>query len=162
MSNFDRDIENALENNDYARIMEKASQKFRPILSRDEIESCKKTALWKALQKYDESHKVKFTSFLFRGVFLECKTYAGFVVRGRKHKDKYLGQYHPNLSDMNHSAASIDWIDELRNIEDGNILIDFFFNKMSTVDIANKTGYTNREIINKKKNALENLRQKLV
>ena len=41
----------AIENQDYQKIMAKASRRFFGLLSYDEIESCKLTALWKALSR---------------------------------------------------------------------------------------------------------------
>ncbi|NBP15385.1 hypothetical protein EBU95_13455 [bacterium] len=83
------DFEKAIKNKDYVKIMNKASQRFRNQLDADIINSCQLTALWKALQAFDSSKNVKFTTFLYKGVFIECmkeiKIYIPYLDMKEKH-----------------------------------------------------------------------------
>ena len=158
---MNKDIDVCIKDQDYQNIMEKACVKFRCVLSRDEIESIKLTSLWRALDRYDDNRGTKFTSYLYRGTYLECKTYANFVVKGRKADDKYFGQYHSNLPDVEGSTASVELIEELQNIDGGFILIESYYNKMKPTDICEKYNITVKEINRLKKKALRNLEYRL-
>jgi hypothetical protein len=157
------EMDSALKNEDYIKIMGKACVPFYWILSPDEIETCKMTALWKALRGYKENtvgqnnKAVKFTSYLYRGVFLECKTYTKFIQKGRQ--DSGLSDFNSGSTDKN--ISSYELIEELNGVKDGDLLYDCYFNNHSIEEISQKTGLSKQTMGAKKKKALERLRKRL-
>lgn len=69
----DKQYITALKNIDNVKIMQKASSKYRGSLDIDEIKSCQMIGLWKAMEKFDENHGIKFTTFLYNVVRNECR-----------------------------------------------------------------------------------------
>ena len=155
-------LQEALVNEDYQKIMSSSARRFAGILSSDEIESCKKKALWKALESYDptrvnsQNKTSKFTSYLYRGVMLECKTQVKFVINGRNN----LKQCHENLGSVDNYFSNIEIFDELNSIKHGDILLDFFFNGLSVKEIAEKHEVSSQTIGVRKKKALNLLKSR--
>ena len=69
---IDQKIENALKDSNITRIMHKASNRFRKQIDEDAIKTCQLNALWKALINFKPEKNVKFTTYLYSGVFIEC------------------------------------------------------------------------------------------
>lgn len=61
-----------INNEEYIKICQSAIKKFRKHLTKEEIESCYLVGLWKSLEKFDTSKNVKFTSFLYLNIKIEC------------------------------------------------------------------------------------------
>lgn len=154
---LDETIRKALENEDYQKIMGKASSKFSYILSKDELESCKIEAMWKALAGYDKSRGTKFTSYLYRGVYLECKTHVKFIMGGRR--DAVL--CHPNIGKEDKTFLMIEIRDELSNMENGGIISDYYFDGLSLGEMSEKYGVSKQTIGIRKKKALNLLKSRL-
>ena len=132
-------------------------------LSKDEIENCIYNAVWNALGKFDESRGVKFSTFLHRGVKLQCQKRLNF---NKKYKsDNYYEEtvFSKNNKDLKNKVYSQELIsemkDEIENCEDPDILYDRFYNNMTLVEIAKKknTSYeTIRNKINKNLKMIKN------
>lgn len=159
----DVELEVAINNQDYQKIMGKASKSYCSVLSFDEIESCKLLALWRALEKYNpevinkRNKQSKFTSFLYRGVQLECKTAVKFVLSGNKMKEPL----HENLGAESKDIESIELIDEIRRTPHGDIIIDMYYNGLTTKELAEKFGVSKQIITVRKKRALKSLKARL-
>lgn len=153
----------AIDNDEYQKIMSKASQKFAKILNRDELESCKMTALWKALENYDGSRtnsknkKSKFTSYLYRGVELECKTAVKFVLAGRRNESIL----HDNIGVESNSIEAFELKDEISKTEYGEILEDVYYNGLNTKELSKKFGVSKQIIAIRKKRALNFLKARI-
>ena len=63
---MDKTFEEALNNIDNIKVMNKVCTKYFAALSADDLYSLKLTTLWKCLNKYDPSKKTKFTTFLYQ------------------------------------------------------------------------------------------------
>lgn len=61
-----------IENENYIKISQAAVKKFRKHLTKEELDSCYLFGLWKSLEKFDSSKNVKFTSFLYLNIRIEC------------------------------------------------------------------------------------------
>ena len=71
-------IKDYLENEDIIKVANKAASSFSSTLSRDEIQSCILSALWKAKTRYKSGGRCKLTSFIHQGVVYECLTQRKF------------------------------------------------------------------------------------
>jgi len=154
----------AIENQDYQKIMAKASRRFFGLLSYDEIESCKLTALWKALSRYDveaprrnKKEAPKFTSFLYRGVQLECKTAVKFVIVGKKQQEPI----HDNIGVDSAAIDSFEMRDEISRIKHGDVIEELYFNGLTIKELAEKVGVSKQIIAIRKKRALKSLKARL-
>ncbi len=67
------DYDTAFASEDNLKMMQAATKKYRGILDREDLKSCKMIGLWKALGEFDENLGVKFTSFLYNVVRNECR-----------------------------------------------------------------------------------------
>ena len=93
-------------NEKFSRIMNSVSRKFLSQLSEEEIYCCKMEAIWDALRLHDPSKGMRFSSFLYRGVYFKCITQVKF--------------YKNNLSlnvDIGYNSNEIDEIDLIDEIE---------------------------------------------
>ena len=61
-----RDLDDALENIDYIKIMDSVCGKYSKTIDPDDISSLRLEILWKCLNSFDESRGVKFTTFLYQ------------------------------------------------------------------------------------------------
>lgn len=136
-------IEKALNDINIVKIMNRASKKFRNQLDKDTIYTCQLNALWKTFVNYDENKGAKFTTYLYKGVFIECMKEINFV-----NKNICKGKLHDNISTSKDPFLVIDILDEFDNDDDKGIIIDKLSN-MTISEIAEKRG-KNRESIRKK------------
>lgn len=150
-------IENALQNQDIVKIMNKASNRFRNTLDNDSIYTCQINALWKAFLHYKPEKNTKFTTYLYQGVFIECLKEAKFL---NKHKATY--KLHDNIVYyQNESEIMSDILDELKNAEDREIIMDRI-SKMTINEIAKKKNVSRETIRKKIKKILNNFEHKFV
>jgi len=145
----DTTFEQAIKNKDYIKIMNKASQRFSNQLDKDIIKSCHLTALWKALQSFDPEKKVKFTTFLYKGVFIECMKEIKIYNKGKK----CIGKLHDNIPQDFFNEEIVELKDELGNEEDFQLLVDRFISRMTIHEISVSKN-TNREKIRKRINRI--------
>ena len=114
-------IEKALKNRDYIKVMNKATHKFRKTLDEDTLETCQLHGLWHSLENFDPSYNVKFTTYLFKGVFIECVKAAKFQKRHRRYT---VGKMHDNIHTNSGEAdlAMVDLMDEIDHASDPDML----------------------------------------
>lgn len=136
-------IEKALNDINIVKIMNRASKKFRNQLDKDTIYTCQLNALWKTFVNYDENKGAKFTTYLYKGVFIECMKEINFV-----NKNMCKGKLHDNISTSKDPFLFIDILDEFDNDDDKDLIIDKMSN-MTISEIAEKRD-KNRESIRKK------------
>lgn len=154
-------------------IMGKAAMPFTSILTPDEIESCKKKAIWRSLINYDPNMNTKYATYLYRGVFLECRSSASFVMKHRKKSVKSKNKVKEvrifevdklgSEFTMRESLPMVDRIalmDEIDSLEDGHILIDFYLNGLSYDEIAVKNNIQKSEVTQRKSKVLRKLKKK--
>jgi DNA-binding CsgD family transcriptional regulator len=147
MNDLDTKIENALKDENIIKIMNKASKRFRNQLNSDSIYSCQLNALWKTFLNHDETKGAKFTTYLYKGVFIECMKEIKFTS-----KFKNSNKLHDNIPNNKDYFLRIDMLDELETDEEKELFLDRLSN-MTISEIAEKNN-KNRETIRKKINKL--------
>ena len=155
MSNcIDDKIQVALKDENIVKIMNQASKRFRNQLDADSIRTCQLNALWKTFVNYNPEKGAKFTTYLYKGVFIECMKEIKF-----SNKNKSFGMLHHNISSKTDPFFSIDLMDEFKNAEDRDLIEDRLSN-MTIAEISEKRG-KNRESIRRKIHKLaDNIKDK--
>lgn len=143
------EFEKALQNNDYINIMNNASKRFKNQIDKDSLKSCHMNALWKALAAFDPDRNVKFTTFLHKGVFIECMKEIKILNKSKIFNKKL----HNNLPQNFKHEEILELQDELDNKEDFDLLVDRFVGNMTINELA-KSRNINREKIRKKIHSL--------
>ena len=153
---------NNIDKEDAIKILQKASSTFRYVLSKDEISTCCINALWKALDRYSLDSKCKFTTYLYKGVVMECLSQKKF----NKDKLTFGGKVHANIQDASSNYEQIDMLDEINfACEDPTLILDRFYKNMSIKEIAESRGVCGETIrirINKNLKKLQNSLSKSV
>lgn len=149
MNNLNEDIAKALKDENILKIMNKASKRFKNQLDSDAIKTCQLNALWKTFVNHDESKGAKFTTYLYKGVFIECMKEIKFASKNKCH-----GKLHSNIPSNVNPFIYTDLMDEFPNENDRNLINDRLSN-MTISEIASKHG-KNRESVRRKINKLAN------
>jgi len=143
--NLNAKIENALKDTNITKIMHKASKSFINQLDKDTIHTCQINALWKAFVNFNPEKKVKFTTYLYSGVFIECLKELKF---NQKHYRFTKTTLHANIRKDENSFVLFDILDEAKNQEEVDLINDKYSN-MTIQEMANKRS-SNRETVRKK------------
>lgn len=143
LNSINDSINNALKDENILKIMNKASKRFKNQLDSDAIKTCQLNALWKTFLNHDPNKGAKFTTYLYKGVFIECMKEIKF-----SNKNKSFGKLHDNIPSNNDVFLHIDLMDEFSNIDDRELINDRLSN-MTIAEIAEKRG-KNRESIRRK------------
>lgn len=153
---------NDIDGQDVFKILKKACSTFRFSLSQDEMSTCCINALWKAVDKYRTDSKCKFTTYLYKGVVMECLSQKKF----NKDKISFRGKIHPNIEDTKNQYEPVDMLDEIKFVcEDPSLILDRYYNNMSIKEIAKNRGVCGETIrikINKNLKKLKLALQKSV
>ena len=140
-------IETALLDTNIVKIMNRASKRFRNQLDKDTIYTCQLNALWKTFLNYDEKKGAKFTTYLYKGVFIECMKEINFI-----NKNQAKSKLHDNLCSNKNPFLMTDILDEFEDECERNLIVDKMSN-MTIAEIADKYS-KNRESVRKKINKL--------
>ena len=92
---------------DIVKISKRAGSTFRDSLSSEEIETCMLNAIYKALDKYEEGSQCKFTTYLYKGVQMECLTQKKFNIKGKRRTIKSLTTGMVSLHKISNSEFSL-------------------------------------------------------
>ena len=146
---IDDRIKALMQDEEISRLTKAAASSFRYSLTEDEIENCIYHAIWRAYDKYDaELNDCKFSSYLYRGVVMECMSFKRSnekrvfsVLKGSVKHNKSYDSYDDR----------VDMLDEINNCEDPSIIFDRFYNNMTIKEIAN-TNNISRELVRRKIN----------
>ena len=142
----EKSIEEILKDQNIVRIANKAASSFASVLSRDEIQTCILSALWKAKKKYKPNSKCKFTSYLHKGVVFECLTQRKFNLEKTK-------QLTISIEDKKSGTDTVDMLDQINACEDPELIYDRFYKNMTIKEIATDRGVCGETIrIRLKKN----------
>jgi hypothetical protein len=148
-------IENAMKDTNIIKIMNKASKRFANQLDSQSIYTCQINALWKSFLHFKPEKNVKFTTYLYNGVFIECLKEIKFLNKGKI----FQQTLHNNIASKKDPYILIDIFDEVSN-QDKELLLDRFAN-MTIEEIAKKHN-SNRETTRKKlKNIFSKIKKKL-
>jgi hypothetical protein len=143
MTDIDSKLEIAMQDENILKIMNKSARRFRNQLDSDTIKTCQLNALWKTFLNHDEKKGAKFTTYLYRGVFIECMKEIKF-----SNKNKCHGKLHSNVPSNENPFFMIDLMDEFPN-EDDQQLINHKMSNMTISEIAENVG-KNRESVRRK------------
>lgn len=144
------------------RMAYKSALKYSNQINLDEIENCILHAIWKSLQSYDGDIEgnCSFSSYLYRGVSLECLNYIQREVNSKEFpQDK--GDLSRYVDGEYLTDDRIDMLDELGSIYDPEIMFDRFYNNMTLQEIADKKGQKRQNIAQKIGKNLDLLRRRL-
>ena len=148
---INKTIEDCLKDQNIVRVANKAASSFSNILSRDEIQTCILSALWKAKKKYKVGSKCKFTSYIHRGVVFECLTQ-------RKFNLAKSSQLTISIPDSKNDIETIDMLDQIKMCEDPELIYDRFYKNMTIKEIAQDRGVCGETIRIRLKKNLKKLR----
>lgn len=147
-------LEQKLKDKDIMGVVAKASSTFMSTLSRDEIQTCILNAMWKAMTKYRKDGGCKFTTYLYRGVVMECLTQQKFNI-GHSFKST-----HNNIPDLRDNYKRIDFLDEINTkCEDPELVYDRFYKNMTIKELAKQRGVCGETIRIKLKKNLKKLKK---
>jgi RNA polymerase sigma factor (sigma-70 family) len=156
-SNINIKMEAAMKDSDITNIMHKASGKFIRSLDTDTLYTCEINALWKSLVNFKPEKKTKFTTYLYKGVVIEC-------LKALKFENKNCSnnrELHDNLSSKRHSPNLIfELLDELDTDEEKMLITDKFSN-MTIQEMANTRTYSRETVRKKLKKLYNKLRESL-
>ena len=138
-------IENALSDKNITNIMHKASKSFSGQLDEGDIYTCQINALWKCFLNFKPEKQVKFTTYLFNGVRIEC-------IKQLKFNQKLSGRtkslMYQNVPDADDAILKIDLLDEAENDEELQLMKDKISN-MTIQEMSDKRAYS-RETVRKR------------
>jgi len=113
-----RTVEEALKDMDLVNIARSSAAKFTS-LSEDEQETCVLEAIWKAVDKYDDSiQKTSFSTYVYNGVRMLC------LAQMRFNNRMVTGVSTCHVLDHTNRQEMVDIIDELDSTEDPQLMKD--------------------------------------
>jgi len=158
-------LKKVLEDKETMNIANYAASGYSSSLTKDEIENCIYNAVWNALDKFDESKGAKFSTFLHRGVRLQCQKRLNFNKRYKTtnyYEDSVCSKINKNINQEIYSQdLKFEIKDEIENCEDPDILYDRYYNNMTLTEIANKKNTSYETIRNKIKKNLKIIKKRI-
>ncbi len=158
-------LKKVLNNKETMNIANYAASRYSSALTKDEIENCIYNAVWNALDKFDESKGAKFSTFLHRGVRLQCQKRLNFNKRYKTtnyYEDSVSNKINRNLKqEIYCQDLRFEIKDEIENCEDPDILYDRYYNNMTLTEIANKKNTSYETIRNKIKKNLKIIKKRI-
>lgn len=158
-------LKKVLEDKETMNIANYAASGYYNALTKDEIENCIYSAVWNALEKFDESRGVKFSTFLHRGVRLQCQKRLNF---NKKYKtseyydNTNYSRLNPKIKSKTYSQdLKFELKDEIENCEDPDILYDRFYKNMTLNEIAENKNTSYETIRNKIKKNLKIIKKRI-
>ena len=118
----------------HSKIIECACKKYVNVLPDDEFEGCKLRGLYNAIENYDSSRKMKFSSYVYSCVRWECLRMIRFISRGEK-----TGICFDNIIDEKEEKS--DHIKDLifsASEDDMSLLVDRFYGNMTLAELGKK------------------------
>lgn len=155
MSCINTKIKEAMENKDIVRVMNKASESFRSQLDHDDIYTCQINALWKSFLNFKPNKNTKFTTYLFKGVFIECLKELKF----KKKSSRCNRKLHGNIPSKSNPTFMVDMLDEVSSSEDRDLLMDKYSN-LTIQEMADKREYSRETVRKKLKKIYQNIQDK--
>jgi len=158
-------LKKVLEDKETMNIANCAASGYSLALTKDEIENCIYNAVWNALDKFDESKGAKFTTFLHRGVRLQCQKRLNFNKRYKTtnyYEDSISSKFNLNIKNQAYSQdLKFELKDEIENCEDPDILYDRYYKNMTLTEIAEKKNTSYETIRNKIKKNLQIIKKRI-
>ena len=139
---MNRNIDEAVKNIDYKKIMDKVCSKYNRFVDADDLSSLRMLTLWDCLKKFDTSRNVKFTSYLYQQLTYAIKNHL------KKKKREFTNIPFDVAKDPieNVNVILIDFPSEYRNL-----LKQKYISRMTMTEIGLANGYS-RETARRKVN----------
>lgn len=163
-----QDLKKMMEDKDIDQMSNFVASKYSPMLSKDEIENCIVNAIWSAMNKFDPTRGTKFTTFLYRGVKIQCQKRINFNNKYRTNAniDLISATKSSFVKSRTHRVDKafdeVDMRDEIENCEDPELIYDRFYNNMTLNEIAKKRNTSYETVRNKILKNLKIIRKRLV
>lgn len=144
-------MEEALENEEFAKIINRASSKYRKYIDEHELKSLQMEVLWKCLNKYNPEHKMKFVTYLY--------TQIGYAIKNLIKKNKRVDRtYDFDIDKTCHDNKEVQVILGSLKEADRKILEQRFFSRMTVKEIGDANGYSKETARRKIQQALNKCR----
>jgi len=139
---MNRNIDEAVKNIDYKKIMDKVCSKYNRFVDADDLSSMRMNTLWDCLKKFDTSRNVKFTSYLYQQLTYAIKNHL------KKKKREFTNIPFDVAKEPieNVNVILIDFPNEYRNL-----LKQKYISRMTMTEIGLSNGYS-RETARRKVN----------
>ncbi len=147
---IDVQMEEALNDKDICNIMHKACDKFVNQLDPEELHTCKINALWKSFVNFNPDKGCKFTTYLYKGVFIECLKAVKFINKSRNFRPINDSIPASDSSDV----TKMELLDEAMNESEKSLLIDKA-SRMTNKELSEKYGI-GKETMRKKMKKITN------
>jgi 1-aminocyclopropane-1-carboxylate deaminase/D-cysteine desulfhydrase-like pyridoxal-dependent ACC family enzyme len=150
-------IQEILSDKDLISVANKASNPFRHILSKDEIDNCITNAAWNLEKFYNPERSAKRSTYFYNGVRIEITKFLKSI---RKDKNKTC-LVTTSIESPSDQYEEVDIIDEIKNCDDPEIIFDRFYNRYTLKDMSKKYGITRQGIKLRIEKNLEIIRKRL-
>ena len=151
-------IEAALKDQDIIALTKSVTRSYRKSLSEDEIKSCILNALSRSISNFDPRKNSKFTTYLHKGLKIECLT----QIKKNKPLLKFSTKSLSKIDDKSETQMMIiEVMDEIDRLKDGHLVVDKYLNNYTAKEIAIKNGIHPETVRIKIKKTLESLRRKM-
>jgi RNA polymerase sigma factor (sigma-70 family) len=139
-------MEEALENEEFKKIINAASAKYAKYLDPDELASLQMFVLWKCLTKYKSDTNMKFTTYLYTQIGYAIKN----LIKKNKKNPKPYGDSTYVVDDVQRSVAiyksktkrKIDQVLAISNEQDRKLLEQRYYHNMTIKEIGEANGYS--------------------
>lgn len=149
-------MEELLKNEDVRKIMKKASNKFNKQLTSDERYTSEINALWRSIVNFKPEKNTKFTTYLYKGVTIDCIKQLKFK---EKLKKRASGKLHHNLPSKTSSNFLNEILDETESDYERQIILDKFSN-LTILEMAQKRNISRETVRLQTKKIFDNIRKK--
>ena len=151
-------IKTALKDPDIIAMTKAATKSYKRSLNEDELKSCILNALSRSILNFDPSKNSKFTTYLHKGLKIECLT----QIKKNKPLLRFSTRATSKIderSEMN--MRMIEVMDEIERLKDGHLVVDKYLNNYTCKEIGEKNGIHPETVRTKIKKTLESLRTKM-
>jgi len=151
-------IESALKDPDIIALTKSVTNSYRKSLNEDEIKSCVLSALSRSISSFDPDKNSKFTTYLHKGLKIECLT----QIKKNKPLLKFSSKTVSKTDDKFETKMMIiEVMEEIEKLKDGHLVVDKYLNNYTSKEIAKKNGIHKETVRVKIKKTLESLRDKM-
>ena len=151
-------IKTALKDPDIIAMTKAATKSYKRSLNEEELKSCILNALSRSILNFDPSKNSKFTTYLHKGLKIECLT----QIKKNKPLLRFSTKATSKIderSEMN--MRMIEVMDEIERLKDGHLVVDKYLNNYTCKEIGEKNGIHPETVRTKIKKTLESLRTKM-
>ena len=151
-------IETALKDPNIIALTRSVTNSYRKSLNEDEIKSCILSALSRSISNFDPGKNSKFTTYLHKGLKIECLT----QIKKNKPLLKFSTKALSKVDDKSETQMMIiEVMDEIDRLKDGHLVVDKYLNNYTAKEIAVKNDIHPETVRIKIKKTIESLRHKM-